>query len=175
MLRLLTCLCILFTFCCFVPVIDAQVAPADVKAAKMQQNPPVPPGISRNALRLSKDFDRAAELAARARQATTERSDARQELTACLEQGQDLLHTELGEAFAPVLTDVDTDGAIAAYERAVALAEQLGDEVSLASALRELAVISIGKVRTFVRDAVVAGQVAGLMQMIADYVESSNN
>ena len=82
------------------------------------------------ALRLSEDEDRAAELARAVRQAASERGDRQAELAACLELGQDLLRSPLGESFSPP-KEVDVDGAEEAYRRACELAQELGDLAAL--------------------------------------------
>lgn len=101
------------------------------------------------ALRFSKEHERAADLAGRVRRMAQERNSAEGELAACLELGQDLLRTELGEGFVQASGEADLDGASEAYERALALAEELGDEPRIAAALRELGIIGVSRIRAW--------------------------
>jgi DNA-binding NarL/FixJ family response regulator len=110
------------------------------------------------ALRLSLELDRAAELAQRVGKLAAERGDAEAELAACLELGQALLRTELGEGYVVTPTEADFDGAAAAYARAAALAEQLDDESSLAAASRELGVIDVSRIRAWFVTMAMAGE-----------------
>ena len=99
------------------------------------------------ALRMEHDEDAAAELARRVATRAAASGDAAIELRANLELGQALLRVQIGEAFNAVSTEVDIDAAEAAYGRAAELAEQLGDERSLAGALRELGTLKVSRVR----------------------------
>jgi DNA-binding CsgD family transcriptional regulator/tetratricopeptide (TPR) repeat protein len=118
------------------------------------------------ALRVSDEEDSAAELAGSVRDAAHERGDAAAELAACLELGQDLLRSPLGESFgAP--RDVDLDGADEAYSRACELAEELGDVSALAAATRELGVISISRARELYVDSLEHGHDGMIMSRIA--------
>ena len=119
------------------------------------------------ALRRSEEQDRAAEVARRVRELASQRGDRKAELEACLELGQDLLRTGLGEAFAPAASEVDLDGAEEALKRASELAEELGDEASLAAATRELGVIDVARVRAWFVEQVLAGQHVGFLQRVA--------
>ncbi len=110
------------------------------------------------ALRLSDDHDVATSLARRVRDRAAELSDHEVELAACMELGQDLLRTELGEGSTLAPTDSDLDGAEEAFRRAVELAETLGDERALADATRELGVIAFSRVRLWFVEVVEAGQ-----------------
>jgi tetratricopeptide (TPR) repeat protein/DNA-binding CsgD family transcriptional regulator len=114
------------------------------------------------ALRQAEQEDLAADLARRAREIAAERGDRKAELSACLALGQALLKLGMGEGFTPS-ADGDPDGAEEAYRRAVALAEELGDEANLAAALRELGVIQLGRLRTWFIDQIRAGQQFPLM------------
>ena len=118
------------------------------------------------ALRVSEDEARAAELATSVREAANARGDRQAELSACLELGQDLLRSPLGESFgAP--RDVDLDGAEEAYRRACELAQELGDSAALAAATRELGVISISRARdSYVRH-IERGESGPIMARIA--------
>ncbi len=109
------------------------------------------------ALRRSQEFDQAAQLARRIRERANEQNDAAAELAACLELGQDLLQSDLGEAYS-LPHDVDPDGAQEAFLRAVELAEQLDDQPSLAAAYRELGVIDLHHVRSWFVDIVSKGE-----------------
>ncbi len=118
------------------------------------------------ALRVSEEEEQAAELALSVREVARERGDLAAELAACLELGQDLLRSPLGESFgAP--SDVDLDGAAEAYERARELAEELEDRAALAAALRELGVISITRVREWYMERVRTGEVVAIMERVA--------
>ncbi len=118
------------------------------------------------ALRVSEEEDQAAELALSVREAARERGDRAAELAACLELGQDLLRSPLGESFSAP-REVDLDGAAEAYGRACELAEELGDRAALAAALRELGVISITRVREWYMERVQTGEVVAIMGRIA--------
>lgn len=99
------------------------------------------------AFRLMEEHDQAAELARRVRRLAAEQGNAKAELAACLELGQDLLRAEIGEAYSQTPSEADLDGAAEAYERAAQLAEQARDESSLAAAMRELGIITVSHVR----------------------------
>ena len=53
--------------------------------------------------------------------------------------------------------EVDLDGAEEAYRHAVELAEELGDDRSLAAALREIGMIDFGRGRAWFAGEVLAG------------------
>ncbi|MBW3588547.1 MAG: AAA family ATPase [Actinobacteria bacterium] len=111
------------------------------------------------ALRLSEEWDQAAELAEKTRQNAAELGDRKSELSACMELGQALLQTAVGEAYSfPTQQEFDTSRGEEAYERVVELAEELGDDASLAAALRELGVVDSSKVRGHFVDRVLAGE-----------------
>jgi DNA-binding CsgD family transcriptional regulator/tetratricopeptide (TPR) repeat protein len=118
------------------------------------------------ALRVSEDEDQAAELARSVRDVAQERGDRAAELAACLELGQDLLRSPLGESFSAP-SEVDLDAAREAFVRACELAEELGDAAAQAAALRELGVISIAGVRQWYMEQVESGEVAGIAARIA--------
>ena len=101
------------------------------------------------ALRLAHDEDAAADLARRVRKTAKANGDAKAELRATLELGQALLRTTLGEGFGVAATEVDLDAGEEAYRSAIALAEGLSDDRSLAAALRELGTILISRVRSW--------------------------
>jgi tetratricopeptide (TPR) repeat protein/DNA-binding CsgD family transcriptional regulator len=118
------------------------------------------------ALRVSEEEDQAAELALSVREAARELGDRAAELAACLELGQDLLRSPLGESFSAP-SEVDLDGAAEAYERGCELAEELEDRAALAAALRELGVISITRVREWYMERVQTGEVVAIMARVA--------
>jgi DNA-binding NarL/FixJ family response regulator len=119
------------------------------------------------ALRVSEEEDQAAELAREVRRVAHERGDRRAELAACLELGQDLLRSPLGESFAPPASEVDLDGATEAYERARELAEELGDLAALAAATREVGVITIARAREWFVQRIERGENVEIMRRIA--------
>ena len=118
------------------------------------------------ALRVSEEEDQAAVLAMSVREAARERGDRAAELAACLELGQDLLRSPLGESFSAP-SDVDLDGAAEAYGRACELAEELENRAALAAAMRELGVISITRVRQWYMERVQTGEVVAIMARVA--------
>jgi len=119
------------------------------------------------ALRLSEEWDQAAELARGIRGRAGEGGDRRVELAACLELGQALVHVPLGEAFSISTNDVDLEAAEEAYETASELAEKLKDEASLAAATRELGVISLARGRAWLVERVMAGEHIQFMARVA--------
>src|SRR5262249_46635762 len=66
---------------------------------------------------------------------------------ATLELGQALLRSPIGEAFVPTISEIDADGAEEAYTRALAIAEELGDDRGIAAASRELGAVAMARVR----------------------------
>jgi DNA-binding CsgD family transcriptional regulator len=119
------------------------------------------------ALRLADEEDRAAELAREVRREASERGDTSAELAACLELGQDLLRSPLGESFgAP--GEVDLDGAGEAYERACELAHELDDIAALAAATRELGVVSVSRARKWYVERVERGELGPIMARVAE-------
>jgi DNA-binding NarL/FixJ family response regulator/tetratricopeptide (TPR) repeat protein len=119
------------------------------------------------ALRLSQEHDRAADLTHRVRELAVERGDSNAELAACLELGQALLRTELGEGYVQAPSEADIDGAGEAFERAAVLAEEVGDDPRLAAAVRELGIIGISRVRAWVVARTQAGEHVQLLWRIA--------
>jgi hypothetical protein len=101
------------------------------------------------ALRLADEGDRAADLSSRVRELARERGDTVAELAACLELGQALIGSELGEGFVASAAEVDLDAADEAFARAAVLAEELGDVAALAAASRELGCVEIGRTRAW--------------------------
>jgi DNA-binding NarL/FixJ family response regulator len=57
-----------------------------------------------------------------------------------------------------VAIEVDLDGAESAYRRAIELAEQVGDDRSLAAALREIGMIEFARARSWFADEMLAGR-----------------
>ncbi len=119
------------------------------------------------ALRTAEEEDRAAVLAREVRELAVSRGDARMELAACLELGQDLLRSAIGESYDPSAEEVDLDAAEEPYRRAVELARELGDEANLAAALREIAVIGVGRIREWFVSVIDAGEHLPYMVRIA--------
>ena len=111
-----------------------------------------------SALRMNHDEDEAAELARRALARAADRGDAATELRATIELGQALLRTPIGESLGAVAIEVDLDAAESAYRRAIELAEQVGDDRSLAAALREIGMIQFARARSWFADEVLAGR-----------------
>jgi DNA-binding CsgD family transcriptional regulator/tetratricopeptide (TPR) repeat protein len=99
------------------------------------------------ALRLARDNESAAELARRIRTRASDAGRKPVELRANLELGQAILNTPLGEGFSAVGNDAELKAAEEAFRAAAALAEELGDDRALASALRELGTILLGQLR----------------------------
>jgi DNA-binding CsgD family transcriptional regulator/tetratricopeptide (TPR) repeat protein len=115
------------------------------------------------ALRNSSEEDRAVELASKVREQAAAGGDRHAELAACLELGQNYLRTPLGEGFTVSPHDADFDGAEGAFDRAVELARELGDDGALASALRELAMIDASRLRAWMVEQVQAGRMFEFM------------
>ena len=122
------------------------------------------------ALRGDRRFEAAAEVARRARTKAAAAGNLAGELRACLELGQDLLRTSLGEGYTPSALEADFDGGEEAYARAAAIAEQVGSDSSLAMALRELGVIKLARIREWFVERVKAGDHIPILQAIAQGV-----
>lgn len=105
-----------------------------------------------SASRAIEEFDAAIELATAVREMAVEQGNLDLELEACLELGQALTKSEIGEAYWP-LGEVDLEPADAAYTRALELARETGSRPREAIALRELAVIEGGRVRQTILEA----------------------
>ena len=93
------------------------------------------------ALRLDGQFDLSTDLARRVRNGARARGDDAQEQAACIELGQDLLETNIGDGYVPTPLEADFDGAEEAYLRAAEIAEARDDKANLAAVWRELGVI----------------------------------
>ena len=119
------------------------------------------------ALRTAEEYDRAAQLAREVRELAVERQDRSAELAACMELGQDLVHATAGEAFTPVEREVDLDGADEAFRRAIELARELGDDPTLAAALREAGVVQLGRVRAWFVEQMQLGAHIAIGQRVA--------
>ena len=99
-----------------------------------------------SASRSNEDFDLAADLARAVMNSAEASNDPQLELTACLELGQAITRSPIGESYIP-LVEIELDEAQEAYERALELAREIGDRSREADALRELAVIEYGRVK----------------------------
>lgn len=119
------------------------------------------------ALRVAEEEDRARDLARQVRDLAVERGDPRTELKACVELGQDLLKTALGEGYIHSDRDVDLDGAEQAYRRAAELAEELEDDASCAAALREVGVVLVSRTRAWFVERVNANEHLPFMERVA--------
>lgn len=99
-----------------------------------------------SASRAIEDYEAAADLATGVRDMAVDMGNLDLELEACLELGQAITRSDIGEAYWP-LGEVDLDSADEAYTRALAIARETGSRSNEATALRELAVIEGGRVR----------------------------
>jgi len=116
-----------------------------------------------SAAMMTADYELAGELAAEIRRASASQGDAPNELAACLELGQALMRSPLGEGFVP-MQEVDLDKCWESFERAAEIARGLGDSSRLAASLRELGVIQMGRAR--MRALEVMGTGAKLIQEV---------
>ncbi len=119
------------------------------------------------ALRLDGQHEQAAEDARAVRESAVASGDRMRELAACLELGQDLLRSALGEGFSPSPQEADLDGAEEAFARAEALAGELGDEPALAAATREAGVIGVARVRAWLVESVKENAHIPVVQAVA--------
>ncbi len=99
------------------------------------------------ALRLARDPESAAELARRIRARAAESGNRPAELRANLELGQALLGTTLGEGFSASGSEEELAAAEEVFRAAATIGEEIGDERAVASALRELGTILLGRLR----------------------------
>ena len=99
--------------------------------------------------RQTEDYERAVEISLEALATARERGDKRAELRACLELGQARLQRALGESFSIPSSEIDVDPAGEAFDRALELAEELGDQATWAAVRREQGVITFGRGRKF--------------------------
>ncbi|HYU56451.1 MAG TPA: LuxR C-terminal-related transcriptional regulator, partial [Actinomycetota bacterium] len=100
-----------------------------------------------SAARGSGDVELAADLARLTREQAAAAGNRRAELEACLELGQALMRAPLGEAYNPPPTETDLDAAEEAFQRALALADEAGEERLTAACLRELGAIQNGRAK----------------------------
>jgi tetratricopeptide (TPR) repeat protein/DNA-binding CsgD family transcriptional regulator len=119
------------------------------------------------ALRMNEEEDRAAQLAREVRDLATSRGDRASELAACIELGQDLLRSTAGETFAPAARELDLDAAEEAYARALEIARELGNDEGIALVLRELGVISVGRVRDWFINGIEKGDLVPVGMRVA--------
>ncbi len=99
-----------------------------------------------SAARASEDYDLATELAQSVCLAAEASGDRGLELAACLELGQAITRSPIGEGYMTAV-EVDVAGAADAYERALGIAREIGARSEEADALRELAMIEAGRVK----------------------------
>ena len=109
-----------------------------------------------SASRANQDFEMAADLAIGVCEGAESSGDRALELAACLELGQARTKAPIGEGYWP-LDDVDLDAAESAFQRALAIARDIGDRSGEADSLRELAVIELGRVNKAALAAVEGG------------------
>ena len=99
-----------------------------------------------SAARAGEDFDLAAELARFVRSAAEAAGDKELELSACLELGQALSRSPIGEAYIAAI-EIDVDEAEEPYNRALDIAREIGARSAEADSLRELSVLEAGRVK----------------------------
>jgi class 3 adenylate cyclase len=99
-----------------------------------------------SASRAVEDYEAAIDLASTVKENAQTLGDLELELMACLELGQALTRTAIGEGYFP-LVEIDTDAAEAAFSRAREIARETGSRAQEAIALRELAVLASGRAR----------------------------
>ena len=99
-----------------------------------------------SAARASEDFDLAAELAQAVCVSAEDSGDRSLELSACLELGQAITKSPIGEGYITTV-EVDVEAAEDAYQRALGIAREIGARSQEADALRELAMIAAGKAK----------------------------
>ena len=119
------------------------------------------------ALRMNEEEDRAAQLAREVRDLASSRGDRESELAACIELGQDLLRSTAGETFMPAAREVDLDAAEETYSRALEIARDLRNDEDTALVLRELGVISLGRLRDWFVNGVEAGEHLPVVMRVA--------
>jgi len=118
------------------------------------------------ALRSSEEHEQAADIARRVRELAVNDNDEESALAACLELGQDLMRTEIGEGYTQSPAEADLDGAAEAYEQAALLAESLGEERELAAAVRELGIIALSRVRIWFLERIAAGELPDVVRRL---------
>lgn len=119
------------------------------------------------AFRMQDEFEQAANLAREVRERAAAKGDRERELAACIELGQTLLRSPLGEGYSPSPMEADLEGADEAYRHGAELARELGDDARLAAALREIGVVQLGRIRAWFVERQVAGEHVPFMQRAA--------
>lgn len=119
------------------------------------------------AFRMQDEEDLAANLAREVREQAAAKGDKETELAACIELGQTLLHSPLGEGYSPSPDEGDIDGADEAYRHAAELARHIGDDARLAAVLREIGVVQLGRIRAWFVERTEAGEHIPYMQRVA--------
>ena len=99
-----------------------------------------------SAARANEDFETAADLARAVRQSALDTEDKPLELAACLELGQAITRSPIGEGYF-LLIEIDLEDAEEAYRRALELAREIGARSDEADALRELSMVESGRVK----------------------------
>jgi predicted ATPase/class 3 adenylate cyclase len=99
-----------------------------------------------SAARANEDFDLAAELAEGVCTLAETSGNRTLELSACLELGQAIARSPIGEGYIPAV-EVDVEAAADAYRRALNIAREIGARAEEADALRELAMIEAGRAK----------------------------
>lgn len=99
-----------------------------------------------SAARAMEDFENAAKLAKEVRATAEEEGNPHLELEACLELGQALTRSPIGEGYFPLM-ELDLDAADEPFSRALEVARELGARSEEAGALRELSVLEAGRMR----------------------------
>jgi predicted ATPase/class 3 adenylate cyclase len=99
-----------------------------------------------SAARANEDYDLAAELAEGVCTVAETSGNRSLELSACLELGQAITRSPIGEGYVTAV-EVDVEAAADAYRRALDIARELGARAEEADALRELAMIEAGRAK----------------------------
>jgi tetratricopeptide (TPR) repeat protein len=99
-----------------------------------------------SAARANEDFDLAAELAEGVCTVAETSGNRSLELSACLELGQAITRSPIGEGYITAV-EIDVDAAADAYRRALHIAREIGARAEEADALRELAMIESGRAK----------------------------
>jgi tetratricopeptide (TPR) repeat protein len=99
-----------------------------------------------SAARANEDYDLAAELAQGVCNVAETSGDRTLELSACLELGQAITRSPIGEGYVTAV-EVDIEAAADAYRRALGIARGIGARAEEADALRELAMIEAGRAK----------------------------
>ena len=120
------------------------------------------------ALRDDRRFEAAADVARRIQSKAAGDGDAKTELAASIELGQDLLRSSIGEGYTPSTLESDLDGAEEAFQRARVLAGELEFDAQLATALRELGAITSARIRAWFVDRVRNGDHIPILARIAN-------